>query len=219
MEYKKLLLDCDGVILNSNRIKSEGFFQVALENGFSVSSAENLVEYNKTYGGVSRYKKFQWLIDNFQTSNTCVSVEKLCSDFFDFIDERLCTCELDTSVVKLSQFFGAENCYVVSGADQIQLQSIFKKRDIEKLFLGGIYGSPDSKIDIFNRLKQENLNSSTCIYLGDSELDFEAAKACGIHFEFVYGWSEMKNYFSFLQRNELVGHFSLGDFLTKIDGR
>ena len=46
--------DCDGVILNSNKVKTNAFYKIALEYGDE--SAKKLVNYHIKNGGISRYK-------------------------------------------------------------------------------------------------------------------------------------------------------------------
>ncbi|MDX1757946.1 MAG: HAD family hydrolase, partial [Marinobacter sp.] len=55
--YASWVFDCDGVILNSNRVKTEAFYQAALPYGESAARA--LVEYHVNNGGISRYAKFE----------------------------------------------------------------------------------------------------------------------------------------------------------------
>jgi beta-phosphoglucomutase-like phosphatase (HAD superfamily) len=56
--YKTLVFDCDGVILDSNQIKTEAFNRVGLQ--FGSEAANELVSYHLQHGGVSRYQKFEY---------------------------------------------------------------------------------------------------------------------------------------------------------------
>lgn len=47
-----LVFDCDGVVLNSNRIKTEAFRVVAAPYGDAAAGA--LVQYHLAHGGISR---------------------------------------------------------------------------------------------------------------------------------------------------------------------
>ena len=58
--YKTIVFDCDGVILNSNKIKIDVFYDVAINFGASASQAQALVDYHVKFGGVSRYRKFDY---------------------------------------------------------------------------------------------------------------------------------------------------------------
>ena len=51
--YKTIIFDCDGVILNSNKIKTEAFYNVTATYG--IEAANELVSYHKLNGGISRY--------------------------------------------------------------------------------------------------------------------------------------------------------------------
>ena len=58
--YQTLIFDCDGVILNSNQIKTEAFYNVAKIYGHPAAQA--LKEYHILNGGISRYQKFEYLL-------------------------------------------------------------------------------------------------------------------------------------------------------------
>jgi len=60
--YETIIFDCDGVILNSNQIKTNAFYEVASIYGHL--PALKLKEYHKLHGGISRYKKFEYLFSN-----------------------------------------------------------------------------------------------------------------------------------------------------------
>ena len=51
LKYNTLIFDCDGVILNSNNIKSKAFYDVALPYG--VKAAEELYTYHIKNNGIS----------------------------------------------------------------------------------------------------------------------------------------------------------------------
>ena len=54
-KYDCFIFDCDGVILDSNKIKTEAFFSLALPYGKGI--AKLLVDYHTQNGGISRYLK------------------------------------------------------------------------------------------------------------------------------------------------------------------
>ena len=60
-EYLTLVFGCDGVVLDSNKIKTEAFHQTTLPYG--ESATKSMMEYHITKGGVSRYKKFAHCIE------------------------------------------------------------------------------------------------------------------------------------------------------------
>ena len=58
-DYKTWIFDCDGVILDSNQVKSRAFYDTALPYGTNV--AEKFLTYHREFGGVSRFEKFRYL--------------------------------------------------------------------------------------------------------------------------------------------------------------
>ena len=60
-QYKSFVFDCDGVLLNSNSLKTNAFYKSVLKWGSS--PANELVKYHVQNGGISRYQKFNYFID------------------------------------------------------------------------------------------------------------------------------------------------------------
>ena len=61
-EYKTLVFDCDGVVLNSNQLKIRAYYDVAIKFGASQSQAQALVDHHVMLGGISRYPKFAYFL-------------------------------------------------------------------------------------------------------------------------------------------------------------
>ena len=60
--YKTIIFDCDGVVLNSNAIKTNAFYK--LSKPFGDASAKTFIDFHKNNGGISRYKKFDYFVKN-----------------------------------------------------------------------------------------------------------------------------------------------------------
>ena len=58
LNYDYLIFDCDGVILDSNRLKSQAFSDALPDE--SLEQVKTFVEYHKEHGGISRYEKFRY---------------------------------------------------------------------------------------------------------------------------------------------------------------
>ena len=65
-KYQVCIFDCDGVILDSNKIKTNAFKQALKDE--PRDKIEQLVKYHKENGGVSRYKKFEYFYKKFVKS-------------------------------------------------------------------------------------------------------------------------------------------------------
>jgi len=55
--YRTYVFDCDGVVLDSNNLKTLSFREAALPYGEDVADA--LVEYHVRHRGVTRFEKFR----------------------------------------------------------------------------------------------------------------------------------------------------------------
>ena len=62
--YKSLVFDCDGVVLDSNVVKTEAYFRTAKNLGATDVQAQALVDYHIELGGISRYHKFNYYLKN-----------------------------------------------------------------------------------------------------------------------------------------------------------
>lgn len=188
-KYKTLVFDCDGVILNSNSVKTNAFYTVA--RPFGESAAKMLLEYHINHGGVSRYKK----IDYFQREVLKQSLnyddqKKLLAVYAEEVKIGLYNCEITNNLEKLRESTSDTKWLVVSGGDQSELRELFSFRKIDHLFNGGIFGSPDDKDTILSReLCAANI-IKPAVYFGDTKYDYEVATRGGLDFIYVYRWSE-----------------------------
>ena len=58
--YSSLIFDCDGVLLNSNSVKTEAFYRATLPYGENAARA--MVDFHVSNGGISRYEKFNYFL-------------------------------------------------------------------------------------------------------------------------------------------------------------
>ena len=213
IEYKTIIFDCDGVILNSNKIKSNSFYEVTCE--FGVDLAKKFEKYHKINGGVSRFKKFQYFIDEILPKNSIKpSIEYLLEKYSSNIFKKLLECEINSDIRNLYKNSCEDNWMVISGSKQSELIQIFKQRNISHFFKKGIFGSPNSKIEIFNREISNKNILRPAIYLGDSQYDFEVAKRFNIDFLFVSDWTEFSEYQHYCLQNKIKIIPSIIDFFV-----
>ena len=100
-------------------------------------------------------------------------------------------CEVSPALSNLREKTKHANWLIVSGGDQAELREIFAIRQLEALFDGGIFGSPDNKDEILEReLANKNIKLPA-LFLGDSKYDFQAATKANLDFVFLSAWSEV----------------------------
>ncbi|MFW6296795.1 MAG: HAD family hydrolase, partial [Halothece sp.] len=189
--YLSFVFDCDGVILDANQLKTEAFYQAALPYGEELAQA--LVDYHVQNGGISRYRKFEYFLENIVGRETdTTALNTLLSTYADAVKKGLLTCAIAPGLKELREAFPKTRWLVVSGSDQTELREIFAQREISHYFDGGIFGSPDKKEEIIARELERGNLQKPAVFLGDSRYDYKAATEAGLDFIFVSGWSEWK---------------------------
>ncbi|WP_416137637.1 HAD family hydrolase [Halomonas sp. HK25] len=192
-DYITLVFDCDGVVLDSNKVKTEAFYQATLPYG--VAAAQAMVEYHVANGGVSRYKKFAYFLEQISPAHADLQqgldLEALLQAYAGHVREGLLSCDMAPGLEALRQQTPDARWLIVSGGDQAELRDMFASRGIAEWFDGGIFGSPDTKDEILAReLASENIQQPA-LFLGDSKYDYQAASAAGLDFVFLSHWSEV----------------------------
>ena len=217
--YSTLVFDCDGVVLDSNRVKTEAFRIAALPWGENISNA--LVAHHVANGGISRHRKFAYLFECIIPQHAPDKVpgidgpglDELLSSFAQAVHAGLLTCSVAEGLGSLrSQTSNATWC-IASGGDQDELREVFTKRGLSNYFNGGIWGSPDSKDVIIAREIERNTIRLPALFLGDSRYDYEVAQSAGLDFLFISKWTEFPCWKEFVARNQLQNIMSLSDLL------
>jgi len=211
-KIETIVFDCDGVILDSNRIKTEAFYEIGKQ--FSEEAGERLADYHIRNGGESRYKKFNYLIENILKKEPSIKeVERLSKIFAKITVHNVLNCTIAERIYELRKKTINKKWLVVSGSDQEELREIFKVRGLNSLSDGGIFGSPDTKDTILKREIDSGNISKSSLFIGDSITDFKASKNANMEFIFLSKWSGISNWKDFLNEENLVLD-SLGDLIT-----
>ena len=201
-DYKTLVFDCDGVVLDSNRVKTAAFRHAALPYG--AEAADTLVRWHVANGGVSRYLKFEHFLNQIVPAGTKgPDLEALLSRYAAAVRDGLATCAVTPDLQALRQQTADARWLIVSGGDQIELREIFATRGLDTLFDGGIFGSPDTKETILAREIEAGNIVQPALFLGDSTYDYRAAHGAGLDFVFVFGWTEYADWQDFVACNAL----------------
>ena len=203
-KYKTIVFDCDGVVLDSNIVKTEAYFHTAKNLGATDAQAQALVDYHVKLGGISRYHKFDWYLrEVLQQPVTEAAVQKLLDSFSKELEEGLMQCDLAKGLFDLREKTES-NWLILSGGDQQEIRDLFAKRKIAHMFNGGLFGSPDNKDVVLVREKANGNIQSPALFLGDSKYDFEAATRAGLDFIFISDWTEVPNWQAYCAENNIV---------------
>lgn len=211
-EYSIIAFDCDGVILNSNKIKTEAFYKLALDYG--EDEARMLLAFHIKNGGISRYKKIDYFFSEILMRQPQIDERQfLLEKYANYVKKRLITCEVDESIKLLREITSSSSWMVVSGGDQLELREIFSIRHLDVLFNLGIFGSPTPKEDIICLPLNKGFDSNDILFIGDSAYDYKVASSIGADFVFVHHWTEMLNWPDFVKANNIKCIESLRDLI------
>ena len=183
-EYDVFIFDCDGVILDANKLKIEAM-QYAIDSaGFSPAESLACCDYFAQNFGRSRFHHVQHFLD------VILSIALADKDaIYTFIlDAYSAQCkELYLSANLTSGFldFIAANPtqikYVASGSAQEELRWVFTQRALSMHF-SDVLGSPTAKPDILADIIARHSIDSRFLMIGDAVSDFEASQKNKIDF-------------------------------------
>lgn len=199
--YETLVFDCDGVVLNSNKVKTEAFYKVALP--FGEEAAQKLVAHHVANGGISRHKKFEWFMREIIPDEKA-NINQLIESYALFVKDGLLTCDIAHGLLELREKTSHANWLIVSGGAQEELREIFAARNLIKLFDGGVFGSPDSKEEILKREIGKGNVSERALFIGDSKYDYESSRRFNLDFVFLRKWTEFQGFYSFFEAKEVL---------------
>ncbi|NVJ91854.1 MAG: HAD family hydrolase [Methylocystaceae bacterium] len=202
-KYKSWFFDFDGVILDSNKVKTDAFFEAAKKYG--TPAAQALVDHHVSHGGISRFVKAEYLFnDILKRPAQAGEIDQFLTDFAKAVTKGLMTCAQTPGLNSLmSGPLKNIPCHVISGSMQTELRDLMEKRDILGYF-DNVFGSPDSKDHIFARELKNGTIQQPAVYIGDSLYDFEMADKYGLDFIFAYDWTEFSDWQNFFQDKDVL---------------
>jgi len=184
---KTILWDFDGVILDSMKIRTEGF--LAIFSKFEKSKINQLINYHLENGGLSRYIKIKYFFEEIQLESIDQKTILSYADKFSIIMREKLTDKnnLIKDTVEFIKFnHESYKFHIVSGSDQEELQYLCKELGITEYF-ESIHGSPTPKTELVANVIRLNtyVKNKVCL-IGDSINDYNAAKENNISF---YGYN------------------------------
>ena len=176
-----LILDFDGVILESVGVKTEAFRKLF---SFRPDHVDEIVDYHRRNTGVSRFDKFRHIYRE-------ILKEALSDEQFNLLSERYAGLVVEGVVHSpfvhgAQEFLGAFSphlpIFVVSATPEEELHSIIRWRGLEGHFRG-IYGAPTTKTDAIREIRERTGSArEETLFVGDAVNDLRAAKVCGVRF-------------------------------------
>ena len=208
--YSHLFFDCDGVILDSNHIKTKSFYEIGLK--FGEINAKKLINFHTSNGGISRYVKLKYFTEEILGVCDEEIYNQLVIDYRNLVRKYLLKCSIDDGILKIHNYLPKIKKAIISGSDQSELNWLFKKRKINKIFDLGIFGSPKNKEEIFEEIYADFTGKEKCLFFGDSKYDYEVSKEFEMDFIFVNNWTEFKDWKIFVKNNKIKTINNLSEF-------
>ena len=208
-----IIFDCDGVILNSNQLKTNAYYKAAFPS-YGHELASSLTTYLINNTGKPRGHFIDYFLKNIVPPYISgLGYEELLNAVTLEIQRGLMECEISPCLFKLREKTPDIKWLVVSGGVERELRNVFVNRSIFDLFDGGIYGGPMTKDEILASLFKKNHIRFPALFLGDSRYDYDVARKAKLDFLFVSGWSEFKDWQNYCNRNKILSIKSLCDLL------
>lgn len=203
-QYSTLVFDCDGVILDSNRLKTQAYFDTAIAYGANAEQARAITDYHVRLGGVSRYPKFQYFLEKilYQPA-TEENLEFLLERFASEIHQGLLHCRVAEGLHELRASYPRMRWMVLSGSDQQELRRLFQQRGLDTLFDAGIFGSPDDKRQVLERELRNHNIKPPALFIGDSQYDHQVAAGAGLDFVFLSAWTEFAGWEDYCRKHDV----------------
>ncbi|MCX6237739.1 MAG: HAD hydrolase-like protein [Bacteroidia bacterium] len=176
-----LILDFDGVIIESNAVKTDAFIQVF--NRFP-EHTEAMMEFHNAHVSLSRFYKFEHLLTLMGKTNDTELKSNIAEDFSSRVFEGMMKVPLVSGALTfLSLITPKIPVYLASVTPYEELVFILKQRELLQWFRG-VYGCPPwTKPDAINDIiSKGGYKPDQALLIGDSAGDQRAARTCGIKF-------------------------------------
>jgi phosphoglycolate phosphatase-like HAD superfamily hydrolase len=177
-----VIFDFDGVILESEDIKTRAFEALYREHGTAV--VEAVVAHHKAHGGISRRKKIRHCHRTLLGVELAVdALDAMCARFSDLVEDAVVACDwVPGAQSVLAAQSTLRPLFVVSGTPQDELTRIVARRGLSGFFVE-VWGSPPEKPPIIRGiLDRHALDAGSVVFIGDSTTDFDAASETGLRF-------------------------------------
>lgn len=180
-EVRGIVLDFDGVILESNQIKGQAFrrlFAQYPEHG------DKIVKLHMEHGGMSRFEKFRIIHrDIIKKPIDHMEEMRLSSEFNKLTEKQLMICPFSPGALGFLELYARKlDLFIASGTPEQELRELIHRRELSKFF-NGVFGSPKQKNEILgNILSQNDWDPRQIVFVGDAIDDYIGAKKVSVPF-------------------------------------
>ena len=179
---RALLLDFDGVVVESVALKIKAFSDVYSEA--TPDQHEQIATYQRVHGGVGRGLKFKHFEKAlFGRDADDERIRHLSTGYADRVYEAVVVCPyVDGAEDFLRAVHGKCDIHVISGTPLDELANICRRRNLAHYF-DSLHGAPKTKHDAFRHIVDAyRYEPATILAIGDATTECTAARALSIPF-------------------------------------
>ena len=180
--YDAFFFDFDGVIADSLHVKTRAFEKLFEQHGPEIQAMVR--DYHLQNGGMPRRDKFHYFYNRiFNRTPQEEEMERLCERFSAYVvDDVVASPEIPGASQFVEKWHQRVPCFVVSATPDEEIRNIVTQRGLAAYFRE-VLGSGLSKSENLRYLLETyRFQSQRCIFFGDAESDFRAAKECQVPF-------------------------------------
>ena len=181
MTIRAIVLDFDGVVVESNQIKHQAFSDL-----FSAYPEfyEQVMEYHRAHNAVDRHEKFRYVMEHIMHEHYSPDLAAEWADeYARMTREKIARCpyvngalEMITDLKKTFPF------YLASATPSDELYRILSARGIAGIFKE-VYGAPMKKAIMLKEIaRREDVSCGEILFIGDSREDYVSARESGCMF-------------------------------------
>lgn len=187
-----IVFDCDGVLLDSNVLKTDCFREVLEASGFDPADIARFITFQRASFGMSRYRLFEALLGWELAVRPALDRDALVARYAATLGGRYVKAAATPAMRETVVSFAARSpIYIVSGSDQEELRQVMAERgDADPFRL--ILGSPATKTDNLMMVMEDlgrDTDPASVVFIGDAEADLTAAEKAGMAFVYMDGFS------------------------------
>ena len=181
MVIKVIVLDFDGVIVESVGIKTEAFRELFRDS----PQVEEIYQYHLANNALSRFEKFPYICENILGRKYTEEIGmELSRRYSELVFQKVVDCPMVNGAAEFLQTLSVTHpLYLVSTTPQDDIVRLVKARGLHGYFkeVWGI--PPGDKVGYIRRaLEIEKAKPIECVYVGDMLEDFRIAQRAGVTF-------------------------------------
>lgn len=179
---KAILFDFDGVLVESVDIKTKAFAKLFEKEGPEI--VNKVVEYHLANGGVSRFKKFDYIYKELLKRQITDEIRmELGNKFANLVIQNVLDAPWIPGVQEFLENYSEKlDLYIVSGTPDNELKYIVENKSVSKYFKG-VFGSPATKGDLIKHILSTHIyKCEHVVFIGDAITDLNGALEANIPF-------------------------------------